>query len=217
VDWTPVEQAWVADTDGDAALAAIASKATALIQKASNDNGGSAARTKENLMSDQLKALAASLGLPEDATDEQITEKTTALAARAAELETENEQLKATASAAEHLDPAAYEELKAQAAQGAEALAHLARARQEQKVDAAIEGGTFPPSQRDHYLALMSQNEEGTTEFIDSLATGVIPVGERGVSPDTETTNGDGGRVPLDTVLASFGSKRRAVATGKEQ
>lgn len=162
------------------------------------------------------------LNLPAEATDEQVEEKMNeneqALMA-AAGLASENETLKKQArmsaqAGAVVLDEATVAEMKANAAAGAEALKAQVLQRQTAVVDQAIKAGKLMPARRDHYLALMSKDEQGTTEFIGQLEPGTIPVIERGVNPD-QNLNGDGGRVPLSAVAASFGIKRDLTATGK--
>lgn len=80
------------------------------------------------------------------------------------------------------IDTATLEQLKASAAQGAEARKEQITERRERVVDSAIDDGKIPPSRRDHYLGLMKADEEGTTELLAALSTGVIPVEEKGVS-----------------------------------
>jgi phage I-like protein len=82
-------------TDDDAALAALAARFNvepAEILRIVNDPGGDTATTERTNMSDSLKALAASLGLAEDATETQITDAIAAKDAKIAELTAQADQ-----------------------------------------------------------------------------------------------------------------------------
>lgn len=162
---------------------------------------------------EQLKKL----GLPEDATQEQIDAKLDELLQANADPEpgttpeeksgqdapeTEGEpkgddekEPEGTAPTAQpeavQVDPATLEEMKVAAARGNEVWKEAQEAKRNKIVDEAVEAGKFPPSRRDHYLSLLEKDFDGTKSFIDTLAAGVIPVVERGHGND-----GGGGPEP---------------------
>lgn len=54
-------------------------------------------------------------------------------------------------------------------------------------LDTAVKAGKFPPARRAHYEALLKVDPEGTTAMIETLATGMIPVTERGTDTPAGT------------------------------
>jgi hypothetical protein len=160
-------------------------------------------RSKHRLTEEQL---------PDDATEEQITaalqglpdpeaeeseEEGTEAEEEEEETETESETEDEEVAVAAQLDPEALKELQADAKAGREARAQQVRARQSEKVEAAINKGKIPPAQRKHYRALMSKNEEGTTTFLDGLEEGVVPV------KDEEKGSGNDGEAAAASAAAS--------------
>lgn len=141
------------------------------------------------------------LGLPEDATEDQIlaaldaeetgagnggeneTGSETETETETTETETQTETATAAVAASVAVDPETFRQMQEDARAGREAREQQIAASRQQFVDAAIASGKFPPSRRDHYLALMSRDDQGTREFIDGLADGLIPTSERGAAP----------------------------------
>ncbi len=152
-----------------------------------------------------LKILRTSLGLAEDASDEDVTAKLAELNARpTAEAVTEQvaaaaqtakaEAIAASAAAAptaEHLAA-----LQADAAAGREARELLASQDRETFIAAALGDGKIPPAAKDSYLQQLAAGgavEKSTREFIDSLPKNTIPVAQIGAShaddaPELTTT-----------------------------
>jgi len=154
--------------------------------------------------------LCASLGLPADASDEQIqaatrsvmasstaTEEETVVAEAAEDEDTEgdesddgddddgdsDEDVQAgSRPRAVTVDAAAFERLQHDAALARRHEEERVIASNEQIVDAAIRDGRFPPSARASYLSQLNNpgGRQATIEFINSLEAGVIPVRERG-------------------------------------
>lgn len=121
-------------------------------------------------------------------------------------------EVKTTPEGAVVLDKAQFEELKTAASQGAEARARQVREDRERYVDDAVKAGKFPPSRKDHYLSLLEKDEEGTKQFIDSLAAGVIPVKENGIGADVL---GEQEAYPASWLPEVQASKQQATITGE--
>lgn len=153
-----------------------------------------------------LEQLRTRLGLPEDATAEQINE---ALSADPPETVTpealeaavasarEEERQKASASTADKvtLDRGAYEKIQADAAAGREARETQLKSERDAAVAAAVEDGRIPPARREHWRQLMDADPEGTASTLDSLEKGLIPLKERGSAsagpdPDNQASGG---------------------------
>jgi hypothetical protein len=138
--------------------------------------------------------------LPDEAENgsEEETEETTP----AADEETTDAADEPAEMSGVTVDREQYSRLQADARMGREAREQQLRTDREHTVDAAIQAGKFPPARRDHYLALLERDPDGTRTFIDELATGVIPVDERGVATTAAADVG------LDRVLATLGVGR---------
>ena len=127
------------------------------------------------------EALAAEPAPPEsvdgDATEEQVTERIEqAVAAARAE-----ERQAISAKGGQVVDDATLKELRDDAAAGRAARDQQIAASRQSFVDDAIRAGKFPPARRDHYLALLAKDEDGTRQWIDQLEAGALPVDtERG-------------------------------------
>lgn len=167
-------------------------------------------RQREDGMDPQ--ALREQLGLSADATDEQVSARISELRASAEapagthQDEGEEEQAPTTPEVEEQpatvtvasqegavmIDRAALEQLQRDGAMGRAAREQQVTAEREAFVDRAIRAGKFPPARRDHYLKLLSADEEGTRTFIEGLAENVIPVVEAGAQGfSTEGEAGD--------------------------
>lgn len=157
---------------------------------------------------DHLKVI----GLPEDATDEQISERLTELAATASttadggdtgeddgdetaeeseteESETEESDDKDTTSAAQPVegtvvvDAAALAQLQASAAR-ADNLYEKERVRtRDALLNSAVQAGKIPPARLDHWRTQYDNDAEGITKVINELPE-VIPVKEIGHGGD---------------------------------
>lgn len=67
------------------------------------------------------------------------------------------------------LDEQTAVKLTADASAGREALSRIERESDEKVVSAAIADGKIPPARKDHYVALMSRDRQGTTEWLASV------------------------------------------------
>lgn len=167
---------------------------------------------QEDDMSIDLDKLRGRLGLPDDATEEQINE---ALAKEPETPETEEPvtptdegpetpEVQEPEPVAASVDPAALAELQADAKAGREARTTQLSTERAGIIDAALKAGKFPPSASASYRAQLDKGgeiEASTRSFIDGLEENVVPVTEIGASQEAE-----GGHV--DRVLASFGINR---------
>lgn len=157
---------------------------------------------QEMKLSDEQKAtLRRTLGLPEDATDEQIQSKlgeapsvpTTDPATPAPESEstapastpTTPEPVAASTPGTVVFDAATAAQMQADAAAGRAARDEQITARRDALVNAAIDDGRIPPARFDHYRKLVDLDEEGTAATLASLQKGLIPVQERGSAKDS--------------------------------
>lgn len=201
----------------------LASKASRLLKQHGGDDS---ATTKGENVSEELKALAADLGLDEDATVEQITEAVTAMKEKADgsdELQAKLDDARAALAAAGagdkvvSIDKDTLAQLKRDAEQGVTARRTQVEAEADALVEAAIKDGRITPASKDAWRAAILRDGdlelfEPETAALAALAKGRVPVEER-VQQSTGDT--DGGRVPLDIVRASFGLKPRDTATAK--
>lgn len=151
------------------------------------DEGGSVEITDED-----FAAMRTALGLGDDA---QVGDVIDALAERADTGEQQDETPEQVAARANSgvvtLDPAALAALQADAALGREARQEQVRARRVAAVDAAIASGRVVPARREHWLAQMEADEEGTTSVLAALTPvfGTAEVGhDDGSVADTSST-----------------------------
>lgn len=159
------------------------------------------------------------LGLPEDATDEQVQERfalargeqpeAPAAEEAAAEETPAGEQVPSAASAAAAdtvtLDRAAYEQLRSGAQDGAAARAAQLATDRDRIVNEAVASGRIPPARRDHWRAALDADPEGAAASLASLAEGLIPLTERGGAPSTDVAEDE----QLAAARASFGITRK--------
>lgn len=78
------------------------------------------------------------------------------------------------------IEQAQLDELKAAAAQGVEARARQIAEDDERTVMAAIGQGKIAPARKDHWLAALKADRDGTKQVLASLAAGLVPVVEVG-------------------------------------
>jgi Mu-like prophage I protein len=155
------------------------------------------------------KSLAKRVGLPEDATEEQIHARIDGLQAsstegegeeqpppegeestegeESSEEETEEEEAPATQAGVKteddgtvRLDKEAYEALKRGADAGLRLEAKTTADEDERILAAAIKAGKFPKSRKDHYKKLLDLDRDGTRQQIKALEAGLVPVEQRG-------------------------------------
>jgi hypothetical protein len=211
-DPTPVEMVY---KDVEPAMAAsvyvqgmsVASGANCLASYQTREESG-AAEKGEGMDPEVLKAL----GLPEDANTAQVLAAVGSLKAETPPSETppaegegegEGEGTEETHEESTEQTPDNLVELAAKRGlvlvdkdtmdtikSGAETAQRLAAEAQATKKDqvlaAAMSEGKFPPARKDHWAALYDADPEGTQQTLDALASGIIPVDERGVAPAGE-------------------------------
>lgn len=176
------------------------------------------------------KQLRQSLGLPEDATDEQVLAAVNASLAGQTDPGTDPPQapdaptpdptpdpeptpqpepaepLAVAASGLVQIDSSALEELRRNAALGAQAREQQLTAERDGFLASAVTAGKFPPSRVDHYRQMWAADPQGTRELVDGLASGLVPVSEVGVSAGPDA-------VEDEAHLAWFPEIRAARAT----
>lgn len=143
---------------------------------------------KETVMTDDLRATVAQrLGIPEaDITDEQILAALDeALAERAEETPAEVTPVEGAVL----VEAGALAELQRQAALGASAYASAQSARHEGIVQNAINEGRIAPASREHFLALLGDNEESAVKALNGFPKGTIPVAALGHSEPEQVTD----------------------------
>ena len=144
------------------------------------------------------------LGLPEDASDEQVREK---LKAQEGEEPTEpsgpdepsetpgeetpaeepsketpeeggtpEETPEATPEGAVPVDAKALAELRRKAEAGERAERRQLKAEEDTLIEGAIKAGKFPRSSEQHYRKLLAADREGTKKLLAELEPGIIPV-----------------------------------------
>jgi hypothetical protein len=84
------------------------------------------------------------------------------------------------------IDNETLEQLKHGAEEGIAANARYRTSARDEAIKAAVGEGKFPPSRVEHYTKLWDADPEGTKNLLASLATGVIPVTERGEAGSSE-------------------------------
>jgi hypothetical protein len=95
------------------------------------------------------------------------------------------------------IDEATLAELKSGAAVAASLQGERDAAIRNGVLDNAIKAGKFPPARRAHFEALLTVDPEGTAAMIETLASGMIPVTERGTStPETEVNASEASAYP---------------------
>jgi hypothetical protein len=162
-------------------------------------------------------ALASRLGLPEDASEDQINEAITAGAAAVAAAAPEGDPAPPVGdpvgdpvpspddptpegdpepegdpveAGVVQLDRAAYEQLKTGAAL---AVKHEQGRRTDEitaTVNAAVEAGKIPPARRKHWETALAADFEGNKATLDSLEGGLIPVHMRGNAGNSDDGSG---------------------------
>ena len=130
-----------------------------------------------DIMPDIKKGLVDRLGITDvDATEETILAALDEALAERAEPAQEFTAPEGTTL----IEASALAELQAQARQGAEAREQQIAERRTGIVDSAIRDGKIPPARREHWLAQLAADEEGTSQVLASLAAGTIPLAPAG-------------------------------------
>lgn len=180
---------------------------------------------KESGVTDQ--ELRASIGLPEDATDEQVKARLTELRAASEADPTDDpdkdddkdddadkddddtdadkdddggEGTPHEPTTTASVDRAALKDLKRDAAMGRKAREEQLAAADEKVISDAVRAGKFPPARRKHFEKLLAADREGTIKMIDDLEDGVVPVIEKGSTrmEDDEVNAGSQDAYPDD-------------------
>ncbi|MBN7321066.1 ATP-dependent Clp protease proteolytic subunit [Mycobacteroides abscessus subsp. massiliense] len=177
------------------------------------DNAGACASaniSKEGPVPDIKEDVAKRLGLGPDATDEEVLAALDKLASTEQEdtdedtTTTEDDSAEAgagnavdgkelVAAAAKAglvlMDPARVAKLESDAAAGALARATQVAEAHAQVVDAAVAKGKITAPRRDHFLALMKADPEGTTALLDSIpAETAVPLTEVGHGTEAQAS-----------------------------
>lgn len=126
-------------------------------------------------MSDLIKGLRDRLGIPADAEVDDgaiLAAVDEALAERA-------EPAAQVPAGTTLIDSAVLAELQANAREGAAARAEQVTAARAALVDSAIRDGRTTPARRDHWLASLAADPDGTAQVLAALPKGLmLPVGE---------------------------------------
>jgi hypothetical protein len=169
------------------------------------ESSGAGKKEGEGMDPEVLKAL----GLPEDASAEQVTAalRDKGFAVPTAETppvpqpDPEDEQSsdgeeeeQTTEETTESLvelaakrglvlvDSEGWKEVQAGAKAGQTLAAKAAEQTRDQILGEAIKAGKFPPARRDHFAQLYNADPEGTTELLAGMASGMVPVVEGGAA-----------------------------------
>lgn len=177
------------------------------------DNAGACASaniSKEGPVPDIKEDVAKRLGLGPDATDEEVLAALDKLASTEQEdtdednTTTEDDSVEAGAGTAVDgkelvaaaakaglvlMDPARVAKLESDATAGALARATQIAEAHAQVVDAAVAKGKITAPRRDHFLALMKADPEGTTALLDSIpAETAVPLTEVGHGTEAQAS-----------------------------
>lgn len=148
---------------------------------------GEASETEGGAIVALPEKVAEALGIDASADEDTVLAKIAELKPPAPADEPEPEPQPAPVAAAAgvvnglvQIEQATLDELKAAAAQGVEARARQIAEEDERTVMAAIGQGKIAPARKDHWLAALKADRDGTKQVLASLAAGLIPVNEVG-------------------------------------
>lgn len=148
---------------------------------------GEASETEGGAIVALPEKVAEALGIDASADEDTVLAKIAELKPPAPAAEPEPEPQPAPVAAAAgvvnglvQIEQATLDELKAAAAQGVEARARQIAEEDERTVMAAIGQGKIAPARKDHWLAALKADRDGTKQVLASLAAGLIPVNEVG-------------------------------------
>lgn len=85
-------------------------------------------------------------------------------------------------------DPETIRELQTAASNGNAAWQQLQDQKRDTLIGGAIKAGKFTPARKEHFETLYKADPEGTTQLIESMAKGVVPVELRGHGTDAEAS-----------------------------
>lgn len=169
----------------------VSASTPAAVADGATTEGGSGVE----ITNEQLAALRTALGLADDADLDAIIAAVEALATAAEEAAATASTSQVAAAAADSvvsIDREAFATLQREASLGREAHERQQREDRERVVDAAIDAGKIPPGRREHWLTLMSRDEEGTRQTLASIpAETVVSLSETGhnVAPEGTDNN----------------------------
>jgi len=204
--------------------------------RAETDNQGGEAMDEE-----LRQSLAKRLGLPQDATEEQIRSEL----AKPVNEETppdgddgeegdgeegdesgdESGEESGTESETVSLDRATYEQLKLGASLATKHELERQTDRIKATVDSAVKDGRIPPARREHWTKALKADYDGSKAVLDGLEKGVIPVtirGSSGEGSDEGSSNDQQGQgLPEDwfpeiPMIRAQAAKDRRVVNAKE-
>jgi hypothetical protein len=170
-----------------------ATQATEPVPETTPANPVEESTTTEGSRSMDTALLRTALGLPPEATDEEVTAAVTenGLAPAATAIEPEADITPAVPVLPEGvttIDEAALAELREQASQGVAARAQQRTEARDRDLDDAVKAGKFPPVRREHWQHAYDLDPEGTRQALASLAPGLVPVADNGVPGGAEAT-----------------------------
>ena len=197
IEYVPVE--------ADASVTASRGQSVAVYASRDDSRPKTNEEDQVELTEDQLK----SLGLPEDASQEQVDARIKELA-DAAEADDANsggdddeqneggdddeddesgddDDTEAKNKPTVEVDREAFETVQAQAKAGADIAAKAAEKEKEDTITGAIRAGKFGPSSKGAYEKLWDNDPVGTKKTIDAMAADVIPVEQRGAGGSSES------------------------------
>lgn len=181
-EWVAAEQEWVAAVDA----ALQANRATRPFTP------------KENTMPNAV--LAKTLGLPEDATDEQINEAATAATARAAALETENAELKASATDDDRVTKLE-EELASERKE-------RVKAEVKAQVDTAVREMRITPAQGEVFAEQFAENPDGLKAVLGASPAGAVKARLKGVGGSADDKTGEEEDAAIERAETVFASEQ---------
>jgi hypothetical protein len=176
-------------------------------------------------MSDLLKTLAATFGLPEDATEDKIldaakTAKTAADTKPPESTDTKTLEAQAAAEGKVLLDAAQVTKLTQDAAKGVKAETDLATMRFEQAYTKALESGRIDakPETKQLHESIFAVDRDKSLTLLESLPEGVVNLQARGQGGDhTETpTTLDGMKVDAESAELNKRVKARMAEKGED-
>ncbi len=162
------------DPDATARVRAAAASARAAVPAPPSSSEPEATPTATKgvpTVSEFNTEVRAKLGLPTDATDDEVLAKL-AEPAPAAKLP----------EGVVQVDQATFDTMRADATAGRAAHERQQADERKQLVTAAVLDGRIPPARADHWESLLKADPEGTGTVLAGLAAGTIPVDERGIT-----------------------------------
>lgn len=136
------------------------------------------------------------IGLPADATDEQVIDHLAGIAAHLALNPPAPENAPSTGldlpEGVTVIEEATLEDLRVAAGRGSEAHETLRRQTRDAYLSDAVKAGKFPPARLEYWRSYYDRDETGAREFIDKVeASGVVPVTSLGHAGEGENTADD--------------------------